>query len=40
MYTCCTMELHSTLPVRMRPILGVKLRQIRGIVAASTTEKN
>ena len=39
MYTCCTMELHSTLPVRMRPILGVKLRQIRGIVAASTNEK-
>lgn len=39
MYTCCTMELHSILPVRMRPILGVKLRQIPGIVAASIHEK-
>ncbi len=38
MYTCCTMRLHSALPVRMRPVLSVKLRQIRGIVAASAEE--
>lgn len=39
MYTCYTMQLNCMLPVRMRPILGVKLRQIPGIVSATATEK-
>lgn len=39
MYTCYTLQLHSVLPVRMRPLLSVKLRQLKGIAAASTDEK-
>ncbi len=36
MYTCCTIRLHSTIPLRMRPVLSVKLRQIPGVASASS----
>ena len=39
MYTCCTLPLHSVLPLRMRSILSVKLRQIPGVAAASSDEQ-
>lgn len=39
MYTCCTLPLHSTMQARMRTLLSVKLRQIKGVVAASTDDK-
>ncbi|MGN0948369.1 MAG: heavy metal translocating P-type ATPase [Megasphaera sp.] len=39
MYMCSTIFLHSELTGRMRMILSVKLRQMRGVVSAVTEEK-
>lgn len=39
MYLCNTIFLHSEIPSRMRPILSVKLRQVRDIVSAVVEEK-
>ena len=39
MYMRNTIFLHSEIPSRMRPVLSVKLRQVRGIVSAVVEEK-
>ena len=39
MYMRNTIFLHSEIPCRMRPVLSVKLRQVRGIVSAVVEEK-
>lgn len=39
MYTRCTVPLHCTMQARMRTLLSVKLRQMKGVVAASTDDK-
>lgn len=39
MYLCNTIFLHSEIPSRMRPVLSVKLRQVRDIVSAVVEEK-
>ncbi len=36
MYMCTKLRLHAEIPARIRPLLGVRLRQLRGVVAAST----
>ncbi|WP_395754101.1 heavy metal translocating P-type ATPase [Megasphaera sp. UBA4352] len=33
---CTKLRLHAEIPARIRPLLGVRLRQLRGVVAAST----
>ena len=39
MYMRNTIFLNSELPSRLRPVLSVKLRQVRGIVSAVVEEK-
>lgn len=36
MYMCTKLRLHAEIPARIRPLLGVRLRQLRGVAAAST----
>lgn len=36
MYMCTKLRLHAEIPARIRPLLGMRLRQLRGVVAAST----
>ena len=36
MYMCPKLRLHAEIPARIRPLLGVRLRQLRGVAAAST----
>ena len=40
MYMRNTIFLHSEIPSRMRPVLSVKLRQVRGIVSASKKRRS
>lgn len=36
MYMCTKLRLHAEIPARICPLLGVRLRQLRGVAAAST----
>lgn len=36
MYLCTKLQLRAEIPARIRPLLGVRLRQLRGVAAAST----
>lgn len=36
MYMCTKLRLRAEIPARIRPLLGVRLRQLRGVAAAST----
>lgn len=36
MYMCTKLRLHAEIPARIRPLLGVRLRQLQGVMAAST----
>lgn len=36
MYMCTKLRLHAEIPARIRPLLDVRLRQLRGVAAAST----
>lgn len=36
MYMCTKLRLYAEIPARIRPLLGVRLRQLRGVAAAST----
>lgn len=39
MYMCTKLRLHAEIPARIRPLLGVRLRQLRGVAAASTDSR-